>query len=221
MAVAVHERTREARRAQVERETLGRALADDELLERERRGRERLGLGAGQERPKLVAQAEHARGLEADDRDAARDLRRERGAHARGLRARLLDHARREIRAAAAERPFAAARDLGPVAGRREHAHGRAQVLGLEIRIECVGEQHDVARRVAGAGRRSPRGRGHLALAPEPIAPPARQRAARREPRNALRQRREPRHAVAEVQQRRERGRAARVTRQMRDELVV
>ena len=54
----------------------------------------------------FVAEAEDAARLEPDQRNAARHERRDGGDHALGLAPRLIDHADRQERAAAAERPL-------------------------------------------------------------------------------------------------------------------
>ena len=62
--------------------------------------------------------------------------------------ARGVEHAGREIRPAAAQRAAVARRRRSHgVAAGRQHRDGGAQVLGLEIGIEGVREQHDLARR--------------------------------------------------------------------------
>src|SRR5690606_13308837 len=78
-------------------------IAYQELLDQERRVGERFRGCAGQQRGQLVAQAEEARGLEADHRGPALDVRRDRREKAPGLAPCLVDHARREICPSAAE----------------------------------------------------------------------------------------------------------------------
>ena len=73
-------------------------------------------------RQELVAQTEQARGLEADDGDAARDVRRERVDHAARLGTRFIHHAGREEGPPAAQGAPAIGRtrDVHAVAGRFE-----------------------------------------------------------------------------------------------------
>ncbi len=86
-------------------------------------------------------------GSRPDDGHAAADERLESVEQAPGFGARGFDHARREIRPAAAERAAVRrhCRAHGVPAG-RQHGHGGTQVLRLEVGIEGVGQQHDVAR---------------------------------------------------------------------------
>src|SRR5579883_1380972 len=94
-------------RLELGREAAGCRLGGDEFLEEQRVLGERLCLGAGQHGRQLVAQRQEARGLKAHDRHAARDKRLERGEEARGLALCLIDEARRQEGATAAERAFA------------------------------------------------------------------------------------------------------------------
>ena len=113
----------------------------------------------------------------------------------------------------ARRRAAVATRDA--VAAGRQHRSGGAQVLGLEVGIEGVGEQHDLARRSVAAargatslGRGSSRGATAAAIgAPRSLRCLSESLAS-------------PGHAVAQIQERREARGRARVARQMRDEPV-
>jgi hypothetical protein len=105
-----------------------------------------------QQRTELVAQGEQAGWLQPDHRQGARQPAQ----GAPGLGARLLDHARREKRAAAAQRTAACDRHVtGAIAGGRQHTQRRAQVLRLEIAVERVGQQQHLAARLAAGARSS------------------------------------------------------------------
>ncbi len=123
----------------------GSGLAHQELLERQGRARERRARCPGMEQLELVAQAENARRLEAHDGHAAADERLERVEQAPGFGTRGFDHARREVRPAAAERAAVGRyRRADGVPAGRQHRHGGTEVLRLEVRIEGVGQEHDV-----------------------------------------------------------------------------
>ena len=86
--------------------------------------------------------------------------RRGRGQHAARLGARLLDQAGGEERAPAAQRPPAVRRGgsgSDAIAEAGQHLDRVAQVLGLEVGVEGIGEQRDLARVPS---PRSPTGRG-------------------------------------------------------------
>ncbi len=80
-------------------------LAREELLDQEGAFRQALRGLAETHHQELVAQRQQARRLEADDRRAALDVRRERGDDAPRLALRLVDEARGEVGPAAAQRP--------------------------------------------------------------------------------------------------------------------
>ena len=99
-------------------------------------------------RQELVAQREQAGGLQPDDGNAAFEERRGGGEDAAGLGAGLLDQARRQERAPAAQRPpspSTARSRVDAIAEAGEHLDGGVQVLGLEVGVEGVGEQRDLA----------------------------------------------------------------------------
>src|SRR6185436_8462716 len=90
--------------------------------------------GAREQHAVLIAQSEEAGWLEADDRHSMRQPRRERIQNAFGFAARFVDQTRSKKRAPAAKRPAALDRN------------GRARVVGLEISVERIHQQHDFAR---------------------------------------------------------------------------
>ena len=138
----------------VERE-LPRTLRNP-LLEEERILRQRN--GTGNQHRQLIAQRVEARWFQAEDRQAASDRGAQTFQQAPGLTLRALEHADRKIGASAAQ----PGGNLHAVAGGLEYHLGRARVLRLEVAIEGVDEQHDIALRGAGVAK--------------VIAPPARQR---------------------------------------------
>ena len=113
---------------------------------------------------------------------------RDRRDHALGLAPRLVDLADRQEGAAAAERALRAVRglrDVHRVAGGAQHRHGGVEVLALEVAVEGVGEQDDLAPLSSAPPRALPtlpgkRGSG-VGRVVEHIAAPLRQRAARAE----------------------------------------
>ena len=144
--MAVQQRARGDRRARrIEPPLRGRA--GDEFLEGQRMGGERPRRRAAQERRDLVAKAEQAARLEPHHIHAAPHIGGKRRDRALGLRPRFLDQPDRQKSAAAAERTGAGQRlwQVHPVAGRAQDPHGGRNVLGLEIAVEGIGEQHHVA----------------------------------------------------------------------------
>ena len=147
MAVAVEERA-----ATQWRERQGKPprlrLAGEEFLEQHRPARHLGGAAVLDDRRDLVAEREQAARLEADDRHAARSIGCERRERALGLFTCLVDAAHGEESAAAAQRPRAAVgggRDLDAVAAGAQHRERGAQVFRLEVAVEGVGEEDDVA----------------------------------------------------------------------------
>src|SRR5262249_12179468 len=126
------------------------ALARQEFLEQQGVRRQRIGCLALYQRRQLVAERQQAARLEAEDRHAARDIGRERLERALPPLARLLDQPDREEGAATAQRPLVAVlrqRRIHAVPAGGEHAAGGVEILALEITVEGVGKQHDLARR--------------------------------------------------------------------------
>src|SRR5262249_19659762 len=116
------------------------------------------------DRRDLVAEAEDAARLEADDRNAAREERIERRQHALGFGLGFVDLADGEKGTAATERAWAAVGrrgDVDGVAAGNEHGEGRVQVLALEVAVEGVGEEDDVCfpSPACGGGTRAQRAR--------------------------------------------------------------
>ena len=138
--------------------------------------RQRLDLGRGQQRRELVAEGEEAGGLEPDDARAAR-RRRARGRRACGApRAAPRRRAGRQEGAPAAERAAPGAGRRGAAGSRPPRARARAasRFSRLEVAVEGVAEEHEVAAVADARPPGAPPGR----LAPRP--PPARQAYARR-----------------------------------------
>ena len=136
VAMAVQMRRAPALVGERQGHAAGGEIGRERLLEQEGGRRQRLDLRLRQQRGELVAEGEEAGRLEPDDPRAPRHEGRERVERAAGLPPRLVDQARREVGAAAAERAAAAARldPVQPVAGGREHPLGRLQVLALVVR---------------------------------------------------------------------------------------
>src|SRR5213596_841483 len=147
VAMAVQERALLGERLELEREAAGFVLEREELLEEQRCVRERVGLAAREHRLEFVAQGQKAGRLEADDIDAASHVGLERGQHPLRLGLRLLDHSRREESAAAAQRPrtIRSTRNVHAVARPVEHGESGARVFRLEVVVERVDEEHDLA----------------------------------------------------------------------------
>ncbi len=174
----------------------GREVFRQEFLEEERGVGEGRRLVLRNEAEELVPEGVEAGGLEADDARAASDERRECVERAPRLFPRRVDEAGREEGAAAAKRARAALR-LGPmqtVAGGAEHAFGRPEVLRLEIAVEGVAEEHEIA---AVAGDLFRPG-GAAGLAPRRL--PNRHRAAGRETQGRFRGAGGAWNAVAQVE---------------------
>ncbi len=172
-------------------EPAGRRLAHQKLLEHQRMHRKLLRRLRLDHRRHFVAEAEDAARLQPDHRHAALHERLDRRDHALGLAPRLIDTADGKERAAAAERALHAIHGFGDVhlvTRRMQHCDGRVEVLALEIAVERIGEQHDLARLVvvraladmAGQVRQ----RGERVV--EHIGAPLRQRAATAQAREAL-----------------------------------
>ncbi len=155
-------------------------LAREELLDQQRALGQRLRGGAQSQHQELVTQRIEARRLEADDRRAPFDVRRERSDHAARLAFRLVDEAGGEVGPAATKRPHSVGivgkrpRDRDAIARPLQHGERGKRVLRLEVIGEGVNEQHDV------------NGLGALAVGAlrgkERVAPPCRQRPLRGEP---------------------------------------
>ena len=204
-------------RVQLQREPPGIRLAREELLEKERVRAEFHRFVAREHRAELVAQRQQARGFEPDDRYAARGVRRQRIEQPARLVARLVHHTDRKEGAAAAERPARVrrTRDVNAITRGLEHAQRGDRVLRLEVVVERVGEQDDVAvlRRtylIASGGRLQER-----------AGLPLRQAALRREADQLLAERREDRYAVAQVDERRQTRGDRRIAREEGDEPVL
>ena len=95
----------------------------------------------------FVAQRQQAGRLQTDDRNTARHEGGGGGDDAARLHPRLVDQPGRQECAPAAERPPAVRRrqHRHAIAETGEHVGGGAQVLGLEIGVEGVGEEGDLA----------------------------------------------------------------------------
>ena len=130
-------------------------------------------------------------GLEADDAGAASDEGGERGERAAGLGAGLLDAAGGEEGPAAAERPAGGAGVVEAVAGGGEHPLGGGEVPRLEVAVEGVGEEHEVA---AVAGHVSGGGFGGA-----PRRLPDRERPGGGEAEQAFAEARQPGQPIAQV----------------------
>ncbi len=125
----------------------------------------------GQHGFEFVAQGEQTGRLQPDDRQAALDVRPQRRDGAPRLRPGLVDQPGGEERAAAAQGRavlalVGSARTVHAVAGGLQHRQRRARVLGLEVGVEGIGEQHDFTRRL-GVLRRRRRSRRNASRAPE------------------------------------------------------
>ena len=137
-------------------------LARQELAEQQGAVGQRVGRGARQQRPELVAQREQAGRLQPDHRHRRRpELSSVRRASSRALS--TMPAARK--RAAAAEWTAALIGQPHAIAGGSQHAQRGAQVLRFEPAIERVGKQQHLAALL----RRGER--GGLAVA-EGVAPP-------------------------------------------------
>src|SRR5262249_28122843 len=147
VAVAVQQRALRHRLERQRERALPR-LARQEFLEQEAVGGEAARVLAPHQRRDLVAEAEQAAPLEADDRDAPLHQGRRRGDATLGLLARLLDQPDREEGAAAAERAAAARRfrQEHAIAAGGEHGERGRDVLRLEVAVEGVGEERDFTR---------------------------------------------------------------------------
>ena len=137
MAMAVDMRLRR-RRSKLERNLLAR----HPLAERDGAARERSRFASRQQGHEFVAQGHEAGGFEPDDKRIAGERRQ----GPTGFGARLLDQAGREIGPAATKRAAVMARRERPPSSRRDDAERSAQIVGLEIAVERVGEQQHVAR---------------------------------------------------------------------------
>ncbi len=171
MAMAVHQRLG-GDRAERQREVPGGGLADQKLLEQQRLRADALRGFVGSQRQQFVAQRQQAARLQADDRHPARGERRVGRNQPVELGAGMIDQARREKGAPAAQRPAAIRGpwNVDAISAGDQHAQRGVEVFALVGAIEGVGEQHDLA----AVGRAE-----HLARGLEHVAPPFRQRALR------------------------------------------
>ena len=137
-------------------EPSGRRLAHQKLLEHQRVQRKLLRAFGLDHRRHLVAEAKDAARLQPDHRHAALHERRDGGDHALRLAPRLIDPADRQERAAAAERALRAVGglcDVHRIAGCSQNRDGGVEVLALEIAVEGIGEEHDLAAILRGPWR--------------------------------------------------------------------
>ena len=145
--MAVEERAA-AQRRERQGEPPGPRLGGEEFFEQHRAARHLGGAVILDDGRDFVAEREQAARLEADDRHAARRIGCERREGALGLLPRFVDAADGEEGAAAAQRSRAAVgrrRDLDAVAAGAQDAERSAQVFRLEVAVEGVGEEDDVA----------------------------------------------------------------------------
>src|SRR5215207_2960992 len=194
VAVAVEMRLAALLVAQGEGGGAGGDVLRQQLLDEERRRGERRDLGLRQEVQELVAEGVEAGRLEPDDAAARRDERRQRVERAPRLFARLLDQARREEGAAAAQGTALRPGVVKAVARRGEDALGGGEILGLEVAVEGVAEEDEIAAVAAhGLG-----GGGPARLEPRPL--PCRHRAAGGKAQRRLRGAGGAGDAVAEIE---------------------
>ena len=211
VAMAVQDRLLGDRRER-QIEPPGLRLARQELLEQEGMRREALRRRPGQQRGELVA--EGRAGSSARGRRPARRARRTARSAASTRSASAAPRRRARPtgtcgRSRAAAPPFGGRRHVHAVAAGAEHGERRVEVLALEIAIERVGEEHDLAPvRRADRGcrlaKRSDRQRGRARRALKP--------ASASDSRGGARQ------AVAQVHQPGHARRGRRVARQPADE---
>ena len=147
MAVAMEQGPLRPPVAQRQAQAAGRLFLDQEALQKPRRGGDPGGLRARQQSRDLVLQGEEAGGLEPQERPPRGGGRQDRGDQAPGLGPGLLDQPGGEEGPPAAQRPAALGglRDRDPVAAGPQQPEGGPGVLGLEVGVEGVGEEQDLA----------------------------------------------------------------------------
>ena len=115
-------------------------LANDEFLESERSRGEPARPFAPNQRRNFVAEAEETTRLEPNDRDTARNKRRE-GIHAAlGLAVCFIHATHGQECAPAAQRPSALFRHVYPAPGGNEHLDRGVDGLRLEVPVEGIDE---------------------------------------------------------------------------------
>ncbi len=125
----------------------GSGLARQKFLEQKRRTADLACHIVLHQRRYLVAEAEQTTRLEAEHGHALLDIRKQRGQRSLRFRARLIDFADGQKSPAAAQRAAAVGRHrkMDLIASRAQHRDRRVEILALEIAIEGVGEEDDVA----------------------------------------------------------------------------
>ena len=127
----------------------GLRLARQEFLEQKSIGGKALRRVARNDRGDFIAEAKDAARLQSNHRNAAREIRIECGQHAFGFLARLVDQPNRKKCAAAAERArflIDRCRNMHAITGGLQHRQGGVEILTLEIAVEGIGEENDLAR---------------------------------------------------------------------------